>query len=41
VVVNSLSATPLESAAGLILMALGLPFYIYFRITNRQRHAES
>ena len=41
VVVNSLSATPLESAAGLILMALGLPFYIYFRIANRHRHAES
>ena len=41
VVVNSLSATPVESAAGLILMALGLPFYIYFRIAHRDRHAES
>lgn len=37
-VVNSLSATPVESAAGLILMALGLPFYIYFRIANRHHH---
>ena len=37
-VLNSLSATPVESAAGLILMALGLPFYIYFRIAHRQQH---
>jgi len=37
-VVNSLSATPVESAAGLILMALGLPFYIYFRIAHREQH---
>jgi APA family basic amino acid/polyamine antiporter len=37
-VVNSLAATPLESAAGLLLMALGLPFYIYFRVANRHHH---
>lgn len=37
-VVNSLSATPVESAAGLILIALGLPFYIYFRFANREHH---
>ena len=37
-VLNSLSATPVESAAGLILMALGLPFYIYFRVAHREQH---
>ena len=37
-VINSLSATPVESAAGLILIALGLPFYIYFRFANREHH---
>jgi APA family basic amino acid/polyamine antiporter len=37
-VINSLSASPIESAAGLILMALGLPFYIYFRIAHREQH---
>ena len=37
-VLNSLSATPVESAAGLILIALGLPFYIYFRIAHREHH---
>ena len=37
-VINSLSATPVESAAGLMLMALGLPFYIYFRIAHREQH---
>src|SRR6266550_2842141 len=40
-VVNSLAATPVESAAGLILMALGLPFFLYFRVANRERHTES
>jgi APA family basic amino acid/polyamine antiporter len=30
-VINSLSATPVESVAGLVLMAIGLPFYFYFR----------
>ena len=40
-VVNSLSATPVESAAGLIFIALGLPFYLFFRVANRERHTES
>jgi APA family basic amino acid/polyamine antiporter len=30
-VINSLTATPVESAAGLFLIALGLPLYFYFR----------
>jgi APA family basic amino acid/polyamine antiporter len=30
-VVNSISAFPVESAAGLFLIALGLPFYMYFQ----------
>jgi APA family basic amino acid/polyamine antiporter len=33
-VINSLSATPVESVAGLVLIALGLPFYFYFRRTG-------
>ena len=37
-VLNSLSATPVESAVGLILIALGLPVYIYFRFANREHH---
>jgi len=39
-VINSLSATPVESVAGLILIALGLPFYFYFRFTSRRPSAE-
>jgi basic amino acid/polyamine antiporter, APA family len=39
-VINSFSASPVESAAGLILIALGLPFYAYFRVTSRHLHAE-
>jgi APA family basic amino acid/polyamine antiporter len=39
-VVNSLSATPVESAAGLVLMALGLPFYLYFRVAHRIQHTD-
>ena len=39
-VINSLSATPVESVAGLILIALGLPFYFYFRFTSRHLHSE-
>ena len=31
-VINSVTAYPVESAAGLVLIALGLPFYLYFRI---------
>jgi APA family basic amino acid/polyamine antiporter len=33
-VINTLSAYPVESAAGLVLMALGLPFYFYFRMSG-------
>src|SRR5205814_787301 len=33
-VINSLSATPVESAAGLVLMAVGLPFFFFFRATR-------
>jgi hypothetical protein len=29
-----LTASPVESAAGLVLIALGLPFYVYFRRTG-------
>ena len=39
-VINSLTATPVESIAGLILIALGLPFYFYFRFTSRHHHSE-
>ncbi|HVS61592.1 MAG TPA: amino acid permease [Gemmatimonadaceae bacterium] len=33
-VINTLTASPVESAAGLVLIALGLPFYVYFRRTG-------
>jgi basic amino acid/polyamine antiporter, APA family len=33
-VVNTLKAYPVESAAGLILIALGLPFYFFFRASG-------
>jgi APA family basic amino acid/polyamine antiporter len=33
-VVNSVTAFPVESIAGLVLMALGLPFYFYFRASG-------
>jgi APA family basic amino acid/polyamine antiporter len=33
-VVNTVMAYPVESAAGLVLMALGLPFYFYFRASG-------
>ena len=33
-VVNTLTAYPVESAAGLVLIALGLPFYFYFRASG-------
>ena len=38
-VLNALSSTPVESAAGLLLMALGLPFYFYFR-ARRPAHVD-
>ena len=34
-VINTLSASPVESAAGLVLIALGLPFFLYFRLRLR------
>jgi APA family basic amino acid/polyamine antiporter len=33
-VINSLTAYPVESAAGLFLIALGLPFFFFFRRTG-------
>jgi APA family basic amino acid/polyamine antiporter len=33
-VINTLTAYPVESAAGLFLVALGLPFYFYFRASG-------
>ena len=39
-VLNSLFATPIESAAGLVLIAIGLPFYVFFRATRREVHAD-
>lgn len=41
-VINSIRAYPVESAVGLLLIALGLPFYLYFQIAARRadaRHA--
>jgi basic amino acid/polyamine antiporter, APA family len=35
-VVNSVKAYPVESAIGLLLIALGLPFYLYFQIAARR-----
>jgi hypothetical protein len=40
-VINSLSATPVESVAGLVLIALGLPFYLYFRAAHKAVHVDS
>jgi APA family basic amino acid/polyamine antiporter len=34
-VISSIKAYPVESAVGLLLIALGLPFYLYFRIRAR------
>ena len=42
-VINTLTASPVESAAGLFLIAFGLPFYFYFRASgwlNRARMKE-
>jgi APA family basic amino acid/polyamine antiporter len=36
-VINSIKAYPVESGVGLLLIALGLPFYLYFQL--RARHA--
>jgi hypothetical protein len=34
-VVSSVMAYPVESAVGLFLITLGLPFYLFFQITRR------
>jgi len=34
-VINTLVASPVESAAGLLLIALGLPVYFYYRPRRR------
>jgi len=34
-VINTLMNRPLESIAGLVLIALGLPVYFYFRLSRR------
>ena len=39
-VVNSLWATPVESAAGLVLIAIGLPFFFFFRATRPVQHTD-
>jgi APA family basic amino acid/polyamine antiporter len=36
-VINSIKAYPVESGVGLLLIALGLPFYLYFQL--KARHA--
>ena len=38
-VLNSLYATPIESAAGLLLIGLGIPFYAYFRRSSTEHKA--
>jgi APA family basic amino acid/polyamine antiporter len=35
-VISSLMAYPVESAVGVLLISLGLPFYLYFKITGRR-----
>jgi APA family basic amino acid/polyamine antiporter len=35
-VISSVKAYPIESAVGALLIALGLPFYLYFQITRRR-----
>ena len=40
-VFNSVQAYPVESAAGLLLIALGLPFYMFFQLRARHTGAAS
>ena len=35
-VISSIKAYPVESAVGALLIALGLPFYLYFKFTGRR-----
>ena len=40
-VINTLQTSPVESAVGLILLTLGLPFYFYYRRTTGTANARS
>ena len=40
-VVNTLVNRPVESVAGLVLIALGLPIYFYYRQTRLSHHPSS
>ena len=35
-VISSVTAYPIESAVGVFLIALGLPFYLFFQIMGRR-----
>jgi APA family basic amino acid/polyamine antiporter len=35
-VISSVMAYPVESGVGVLLIALGLPFYLYFQLTRRR-----
>jgi len=39
--INTLQTSPVESAVGLILLTLGLPFYFYYRRTAGTANARS
>lgn len=40
-VINTLRTNPVESAAGLVLIGLGLPFYLYFRKGGQPQQASA
>jgi hypothetical protein len=40
-VINTLQTSPVESAVGLMLLILGLPFYFYYRRTTGATNARS
>jgi hypothetical protein len=40
-VINTLQTSPVESGVGLILLALGLPFYFYYRRATGAANARS
>jgi hypothetical protein len=37
-VINSVRAYPVESGAGLLLIAVGLPFYLFFQWNAKRLH---
>jgi len=39
-IVNTLQTSPVESGMGLLLIALGLPVYLYYRYTRRRTARE-